>query len=183
MSKSAYPYTLQPVNYELSQNEQREAQLEIWRGTNTISSKTWAIIAALVVLSLAGIVFIKNYSTVIFWILLVCIGLYLAVRRFGLEWYVKRELSKQPIEDVKGIKMGVQPQGLVMIQKMGMQEGRGVIAWSDITEWQDTPDFLFFVYKMKGQQGAQILPKRMNSNNFSFDTIRKHLRETVGPAK
>jgi len=38
-------------------------------------------------------------------------------------------------------------------------------------------------FKVKGQQGAYILPKRMDSRNFSFETIRKHLNESVGEAK
>ena len=33
------------------------------------------------------------------------------------------------------------------------------------------------------QQGAYILPKRMDSKNFSFNTVRKHLNETVGAPK
>ena len=38
-------------------------------------------------------------------------------------------------------------------------------------------------FRMKGQQGAYILPKRMDSKNFSFETVRKHLNETVGAPK
>jgi hypothetical protein len=30
------------------------------------------------------------------------------------------------------------------------------------------------------QQGAYILPKRMDSRNFPFNTVRKHLTEIVG---
>lgn len=183
MTKAAYPYTLQPIPYELSKEEQRTAQLSIWRKTNTISKKTWGILAGVILLAILGLIFIKNYSTVICWVMLVGVAIYLLVRKFGLEWYIKRQLDKQPIEDIKGIKMGIQPQGLMMIQKVGLQEGRGMVAWKDVTEWQDNPDFIFMTYQVKGQQGAHILPKRMNSNNFSFETIRKHLRETVGPAK
>lgn len=183
MSKSLYPYTLQPVPFELSEAEQRSAQLAIWRRTNTISQKTWIILGVIVALAIAGLVFVKNYSTILFWLMLVGVVLYLLIRRFGLEWYVKRKLNEELVEDIKGIKMGVQPQGLTMIQRMGAQEGRGMISWKDVTEWQDHPDFLFLTFKVKGQQGAHVLPKRMNSQNFSFDTIRKHLTETVGPAK
>lgn len=183
MSKAAYPYTLQPVPFELSQAEQRTAQLAIWKKTNVISTKTWSILAVIAAIAILGLVFIKNYSTVIFWVMLAGIVIYLLVRIFGLKWYVKRQLNQQPIEDIKGIKMGVQPQGLVMIQKMGVQEGRGVISWSEITEWQDNPEFIFITYRVKGQQGAHILPKRMDSQNFSFDTIRQHLRKTVGEPK
>lgn len=183
MAKNLYPYTLQPVPFELSEAEQRSAQLIIWRRTNTISQKTWIILGIIVALAIVGLVFVENYSTIIFWLMLVGVVLYLLIRRFGLEWYVKRKLGQELIEDIKGIKMGVQPQGLTMIQRMGAQEGRGMISWKDVTEWQDHPDFLFLTFKVKGQQGAHVLPKRMNSQNFSFDTIRKHLTETVGPAK
>lgn len=141
------------------------------------------LMGIIVALAIVGLVFVKNYSTIIFWLMLVGVVLYLLIRRFGLEWYVKRKLGQELIEDIKGIKMGVQPQGLTMIQRMGAQEGRGMISWKDVTEWQDHPDFLFLTFKVKGQQGAHVLPKRMNSQNFSFDTIRKHLTETVGPAK
>lgn len=183
MSKSLYPYTLQPVPFELSEAEQRSAQLAIWRRTNSIGQKTWIILGVIVALAIAGLIFVKNYSTILFWLMLVGVVLYLLIRRFGLEWYVKRKLNQELIEDIKGIRMGVQPQGLSMIQRMGNQEGRGMISWKDVTEWQDHPDFLFLTFKVKGQQGAHVLPKRMNSQNFSFDTIRKHLTETVGPAK
>lgn len=64
---------------------------------------------------------------------------------------------------------------------MGMQEGVGTIGWKDIYEWYDTPNLVNF--KVKEQQGAYILPKRMDSKNFAFSTVRKHLRETVGEAK
>ncbi len=183
MAKTLYPYTLQPVPFELSEAEQRSAQLAIWRRTNQISQKTWIILGVIVALAIAGLVLIKNYSTVIFWLMIIGVVLYVLVRRFGMEWYVKRKLNQELIEDIKGIRMGVQQQGLTMIQRMGAQEGRGLIAWSDITEWQDHPNFLFLTFKVKGQQGAHILPKRMNSQNFSFETIRRHLNETVGPAK
>lgn len=37
-AKNLYAYTLQPVNYEISEAEQRQAQLAIWRSTNKILS-------------------------------------------------------------------------------------------------------------------------------------------------
>jgi hypothetical protein len=183
MAKNIYPYTLQPVAFELSEAEQRTAQLAIWRRTNQISQKTWAILGVIVALAVIGLIFVKNYSTIIFWLMLAGVVFYLLIRRFGLEWYVKRKLNQEVLENIKGIRMGVQQQGLVMIQRMGAQEGRGIIGWNEVTEWQDHPDFLFLTFKVKGQQGAHVLPKRMDSANFSFETIRKHLRETVGPAK
>ena len=37
-AKNLYAYTLQPVNYEISEAEQRQAQLAIWRSTNKIKT-------------------------------------------------------------------------------------------------------------------------------------------------
>ena len=182
-AKNLYAYTLQPVPYEVTEAEQRNAQLMIWRSTNKIGTKAWAIMGVITALSLLGLIFIKNYSTVIFWVLLACVAIYLLVRRFGLEWYVKRKMNEFPVQEIKGIKLGVQPHGIVMRQQMGMQEGVGTIGWKDIYEWYNTPDFLLVNFKVKGQQGAYILPSRMNSKNFSFETVRKHLKETVGEPK
>lgn len=182
-AKNLYAYTLQPVPYEVTEAEQRQAQLAIWRSTNKIGTKAWAIMGVIVALSILGLILIKNYSTIIFWVALVGVVLYYLVRKFGLEWYVKRKMNEYPVEEIKGIKLGVQPQGLVMRQRMGMQEGVGTVGWSDVYEWYNTPDFLLINFKLKGQQGAYILPQRMNSKNFSFETVRKHLNETVGAAK
>ncbi|WP_173910110.1 SdpI family protein [Acinetobacter sp. Marseille-Q1618] len=182
-AKNLYAYTLQPVPYEVTEAEQRNAQLMIWRSTNKIGTKAWAIMGVIVALSLLGLIFIKNYSTVIFWVLLACVAIYLLVRKFGLEWYVKRKMNEFPVQEIKGIKLGVQPHGIVMRQQMGLQEGVGTIGWKDIYEWYNTPEFLLVNFKVKGQQGAYILPSRMNSKNFSFETVRKHLKETVGEPK
>ena len=182
-AKNLYAYTLQPVNYEISEAEQRQAQLAIWRSTNKIGTKTWAIMAAVAVLSIVGIILLKNYSTIFCWVALVCVVAYFLIRKFGLEWYVKRKMNEFPVQEIKGIRLGVQPHGIIMRQKMGAQEGVGAIGWKDIYEWYNTPDFMLINFKVKGQQGAYILPKRMDSKNFSFNTIRKHLTETVGEAK
>jgi hypothetical protein len=182
-AKNLYAYTLQPVPYEVTEAEQRQAQLAIWRSTNKIGTKAWAIMAAVVALSILGLIFIRNYSTIIFWVALACVVIYFLVRQFGLEWYVKRKMNEFPVEEIKGIKLGVQPSGLVMRQKMGLQEGVGTVGWKDIYEWYNTPDFMLINFRMKGQQGAYILPKRMDSKNFSFETVRKHLNETVGAPK
>jgi hypothetical protein len=118
-----------------------------------------------------------------FWIMLVAVALFLIARFFGLAWYVKREILKHPTQDIKGVKIGVQPQGLIMIQKMGMQEGRAMIDWKQVTEWQETEKFIFITAKVKGQTSSQILPKRMAAQKFPFETVRKHLTEVVGKAK
>lgn len=182
-AKNIYAYTLQPVPYEVSEAEQRGAQLAIWRSTNKIGIKAWVIMGVAVILSLLGIALIKNYSTIIFWVVLAAVAIYLLVRKFGLEWYVKRKMNEFPVQEIKGVKLGVQPSGIVMRQQMGVQEGVGTVAWKDIYEWYNTPEFLLVNFKVKGQQGAYILPKRMDSKNFPFETLRKHLKEVVGEPK
>ncbi|AOA57410.1 SdpI family protein [Acinetobacter larvae] len=182
-TKNFYAYTLKPVPYEISEAEQRQTQLLIWRSTNKISLKVWIIMAAVVLLSILGLVLIKNYSTIIFWVLIACVVIFYLVRRFGLEFYVKRKMKEFPVQEIKGLQLGVQPHGIVMRQQMGIQHGVATIAWKEVYEWYDHADFLLINFKTKGQQGAYILPKRMNSKDFSFDTIRKHLNETVGAAK
>ena len=66
-AKNLYAYTLQPVPYEVSADEQREIQLQMWRSTNKISAKAWAIMAAVLALSILGIVLLQNYSTIFCW--------------------------------------------------------------------------------------------------------------------
>lgn len=90
-AKNTYSYTLQPVNYEVSEAEQRQVQLLIWRSTNKIGMKAWAIMGVIAVLAILGIIFLKNYSTIFCWVALVGVALYLLVRKYGLEWYVKRK--------------------------------------------------------------------------------------------
>ena len=179
-AKNLYAYTLQPVTYEITEAEQRDAQLKIWRSTNKISMKAWIIMAVVTALSILGLILLKNYSTIFCWVAIACVVVYLLVRKFGLEWYVKRKMNEFPVQEIKGIRLGVQPHGLIMRQQMGMQEGVGAIGWKDIYEWYNTPEFLLIKFKVKGQEGAYILPKRMDSKIFSFNTIRKHLKETVG---
>ena len=190
-AKTLYAYTLQPVPYEVSEQEQRQAQLMIWRGTNKFSRKAWLIMIALVVLSLvtAGLIkYYSTYSTAICWVVIIGVVLFYLIKKFGLEWYVKRKMNEFPVQEIKGIRLCVQPHGIVMRQKMGLQEGTATIGWKDIYEWYNTPDFILVNFKVKTpkgevQQGAYILPKRMDSKNFSFNTVRKHLKETVGEAK
>ncbi|MGL5145642.1 MAG: hypothetical protein ACRC7A_12390 [Acinetobacter junii] len=190
-AKTLYAYTLQPVPYEVSEAEQRQAQLMIWRSTNKFSRKAWIIMISLVVLSLvtAGLInYYSTYSTVFCWVVIVFVALFYLIKRFGLEWYVKRKMNEFPVQEIKGLRLGVQPHGIVMRQKMGVQEGTATIGWKDIYEWYNSPDFILVNFKVKTpkgdeQQGAYILPKRMDSKNFSFNTVRKHLNETVGAPK
>lgn len=182
-NNSVYAYTLNPVNYEISEQEQRDAQLMIWRASNKFSTKMWLIMGIIVALSIVGIIFLKNYSTIFCWVAIVLVILFYVGKKFGLEWYAKRQMAQYPVPEITGIRLGVQPTGIVMRQKMGMHEGVGTVGWNDVHEWYNLPEFLLINFTVKGQQGAYILPKRMDSKNFSFNTIRKHLQETVGDAK
>ncbi|QER38801.1 YcxB family protein [Acinetobacter suaedae] len=190
-AKTPYAYTLQPVPYEVSEVEQRQAQLMIWRSSNKFSRKAWIIMISLVVLSLvaAGLIkYYSTYSTVICWVVIIGVVFFYLTKKFGLEWYVKRKMKEFPVQEIKGIRLGVQPHGLVMRQKVGLQEGTATIGWKDIYEWYASPDFILVNFKVKTpkgdeQQGAYILPKRMDSKNFSFKTIHRHLNETVGAPK
>jgi hypothetical protein len=173
-AKTLYAYTLQPVPYEVSEAEQRQAQLMIWRSTNKFSRKAWIIMISLVVLSLvtAGLInYYSTYSTVFCWVVIVFVALFYLIKRFGLEWYVKRKMNEFPVQEIKGLRLGVQPHGIVMRQKMGVQEGTATIGWKDIYEWYSSPDFILVNFKVKTpkgdeQQGAYILPKRMDSKTF-----------------
>ena len=57
------------------------------------------------------------------------------------------------------------------------------VSWKEVSEWYDNQEFLLMTFKVKDQDGSFFLPKRMDTKQFSFDTIRKHLNETVGAAK
>lgn len=193
-STSGYAYTLQTVPYEISAEEQRRAQLLMWRSTNKVRPRTWAIVAAVVLLSILGLIFIKNYSTIICWVALVGVAIFLVLRLFVWEWYAKRKMAEFPAQEIKGIKLGIQPHGMVMQQQMNMPPQRGMqqvitqpgvmnVAWKEVSEWYDNQEFLLMTFKVKDQDGSFFLPKRMDTKQFSFDTIRKHLNETVGAAK
>ena len=121
-AKSLYAYTLQPVIYEVSEEEQRHAQLVIWRSTNKIGMKAWIIMGVIVALSILGILLLKNYSTIFCWVAIVCVALYLLVRKYGLEWYVKRKMNEFPVQEIKGIRLGVQPHGIVMRQQWALKK-------------------------------------------------------------
>ena len=201
-----YPYTLQPVPLNLSEAEFQQAQFELFSqssqsfGLASIKMKEWIIMAVVVVLAIAGLVFVSGYSTIIFWIMLVAVVIYLLIRTLGFKWYVKKEFEKQVAEqempeEMRNIKLGVQKHGLIMAMPapdMGMQPkaNRGmqmragtvqqaVIPWSAVKSWDETDDFIFMLFEMKGQQGSQIIPKRLQMQKFPIDSVRNHLQEVV----
>ena len=202
-----YPYTLQPVALNLTEAEFHQAQYELFAsaspsfGLSNIKLKEWIIMAVAVVLAVAGLVFLTGYSTIIFWLMLAAVVIYLLVRTLGFKWYVKREFEKQVAEqempdEMRQMKLGVQKHGLVMAvqvnqpdmfnsnQMRGMQMRAGstqqaVIPWSAVKSWDETDDYIFMMFEMKGQQGSQIIPKRLQAQKFPIDTVRQHLLEVV----
>ena len=205
-----YPYTLQPVALNLTEAEFHQAQYELFAsaspsfGLSSIKMKEWIIMAVVVILALAGLVFLTGYSTIIFWLMLASVVIYLLVRTLGFKWYVKKEFEKQVADqempdEMRQMKLGVQKHGLVMAmpvnqpdmfnsnQMRGMQMRAGstqqaVIPWTAIKSWDETDDYIFMMFEMKGQQGSQIVPKRLQAQKFPIDTVRQHLLEVI-PAK
>ncbi|WP_201575222.1 YcxB family protein [Psychrobacter sp. H8-1] len=202
-----YPYTLQPIALNLTEAEFHQAQYELFAsaspsfGLSGIKMKEWIIMAVVVALAIAGLVFVSGYSTIIFWVMLAAVVIYLLVRTLGFKWYVKREFDKQVAEqqmpdEMRQMKLGVQKYGLVMAmpvnqpdlmqnpQMRGMQMRAGstqqaVVPWSAIKSWDETDDYIFMMFEMKGQQGSQIIPKRLKAQKFPLDTVRQHLLEVI----
>ncbi len=120
-----YPYTLQPVALNLTEAEFHQAQYELFAsaspsfGLKSIKMKEWIIMAVVVILAVAGLIFVTGYSTIIFWVMLVSVVIYLLVRTLGFKWYVKKQFDKQVAEqempdEMRQMKLGVQKHGLVM---------------------------------------------------------------------
>lgn len=207
-----YPYTLQPVDLNLTEAEFQNAQRQLFDSNNQsltrISTKTWAILGAIVVLAVIGLILVKGYSTIIFWLMLIGVGLYLVARTYGLKWYVKNEFEKQMANqtmpaEMQHLKLGIQQHGLVMsmpapalpqANKRGFNQPlikgtptqQAIIKWQDVKSWQETPDFIVMLFELtnpktgESQQGSQIVPKRMATQKFPIETLRHHLQEQVG---
>ena len=202
-----YPYTLQPVALNLTEAEFHQAQYELFAsaspsfGLSSIKMKEWIIMAVVVILAIAGLVFLTGYSTIIFWLMLAAVVIYLLVRTLGFKWYVKKEFEKQVADqempdEMRQMKLGVQKHGLVMAmpvnqpdmfnsnQMRGMQMRAGstqqaVIPWSAVKSWDETDDYIFMMFELKGQQDSQIIPKRLQAQKFPIDTVRQHLQEVI----
>lgn len=204
-SKQAlYPYTLQPIALDMSDAEFKQAQLALFDKSvqsvslKSVRTKEWMVLGVIVVLSVLGLIFVTGYSTILFWIMLVGVVIYLLLRTLGLKWYMKREFDKQ-VSDISipdemyALKLGVQKHGLIMaiptksdvlqspqMRGMTMRAApmqQGVLRWSDVTQWDDTDDFVFIMFEMQGQKGSQIIPKRLNNKGLPINTIIKHLQE------
>ncbi|AWY20797.1 YcxB family protein [Moraxella bovis] len=209
--KALYPYTIQPVALNMTESEFKSAQLALFNkssqsfGLKSVRTKEWLVLGVLAVASILGIIFVSGYSTILFWLTLgLCIG-YLIARTKGLQWYAKREFDKQLNEiklppELNQMKLGVQPQGLVMsmpmageqleqIQSVSKKRGhttqgftmksspmqQAIIPWTAVTSWDETDEFIFAMFEYQGQKGSQIIPKRLKNNHLPIDTIIKHL--------
>lgn len=204
MSKALYPYTLKPIALNMTDAEFRGAQLALFeKGASnftlkSIRTKEWIVMAAVVVAAIAGLVFVSGYSTIIFWIMLALVGIYLLARTLGLKWYMRREYDKQVAgaqmpEEMANVQLGVQSHGLVMSipapagmlnspQMRGMQMRSApmqsaVIPWNAVSSWDETDEYVFMMFEMRGQKGSQIIPKRLEDNGLPIKTILKHLSE------
>lgn len=204
MSKALYPYTLKPIALNMTDAEFRGAQLALFeKGASnftlkSIRTKEWIVMAAVVVVAIAGLVFVSGYSTIIFWIMLALVGIYLLARTLGLKWYMRREYDKQVAgaqmpEEMANVQLGVQSHGLVMSvpapagmlnspQMRGMQMRSApmqsaVIPWNTVSSWDETDEYVFMMFEMRGQKGSQIIPKRLEDNGLPIKTILKHLSE------
>lgn len=209
-----YPYTLQTVPLNMSEQEFEQAQLALFAksspsfGLAQIKTKEWVIMVIVTVLAIAGLVLVSGYSTILFWLMLVGVGLYVLIRTIGFKWYVQKEFEKQMAEqempdEMKQIKLGVQKQGLIMsmpapnqspkqpqptskamrgLHMRGSGVQQAVIPWSAVTSWDETDDFIFILFELKGQRGSQILPKRLANAKFPINTVLNHLTE-VKPDK
>lgn len=204
-----YPYTLQPVELNISEDEFHQAQYELFEQTNpgfslkSIKTKEWAIMAVTVIAAIAGLIFVKGYSTIIFWLMLALVVIYLLIRTLGMQWYIKREFEKQIADqemptEMRDMKLGVQKHGLIMsmpapnagvqpnvskamrgMQMRSANTQQATIPWSAIKSWDETNDFIFMMFEIQGQKGSQIIPKRLEQRKFPIETIRTHLKEVV----
>ena len=153
--QALYPYTLQPIALNMTDAEFKSAQLALFEktaqsvGFKSIGTKEWIILGVLVVLAILGLVFVSGYSTIIFWVMLFGVGIYLALRTLGLQGSMKKEFEKQVAnsalpDEMNGLKLGVQNHGLIMsiptknaptAQMRGMNlrhaptQQQGVIPW------------------------------------------------------
>lgn len=204
MSKALYPYTLKPIALNMTDAEFRGAQLALFeKGASnftlkSIRTKEWVVMALVVAAAIAGLVFVSGYSTIIFWIMLALVGIYLLARTLGLKWYMRREYDKQVAgtqmpEEMANVQLGVQSHGLVMSvpapagmlnnpQMRGMQMRSApmqsaVIPWNTVSSWDETDEYVFMMFEMRGQKGSQIIPKRLENNGLPIKTIVKHLSE------
>ena len=107
--------------------------------------------------------------------------------------YDKQVAGTQMPEEMANVQLGVQSHGLVMSvpapagmlnnpQMRGMQMRSApmqsaVIPWNTVSSWDETDEYVFMMFEMRGQKGSQIIPKRLENNGLPIKTIVKHLSE------
>lgn len=202
--QALYPYTLQPVALNLTEAEFKSAQFALFErsknayGLKSLRKTEWIVLAVMTVGAILGLIFVKNYSVILFWLMLILVALYLVVRTVGLKKYMEKEYQKQVDsthlpDEMKDLKLGVQSHGLVIsmprqnipnskdMRGVNMQYAnvqQGVIPWSAVSSWDETEQFLYIMFELQGQKGSQIIPKRLNPA-LPIDSIKKHLQETM----
>ena len=193
-----YEYTLQPIDARITPDEFRAAQMEMFAKTNQPSKQTWLILAAVSLVGLGGVIYFSGISSVFFWLLLVGVALYFLIKFVGIKWYVKRELAKQEIPtEVTQMKLGLQPHGIVISMPNSMADQtmsgmnknqrmmvknrpmNGDIAWKNISDYTETDNFLVVTFKLRGQDGSQVIPKRLSTLNFPIERLKQHLKDDV----
>lgn len=202
MSKALYPYTLKPIALNMTDDEFHAAQLALFeKGASnftlkSIRLKEWLVLGVMTVLAILGLIFVQGYSTILFWVMLVLVALYLVARTLGLKWYMRHEYDKQVAntqmpKEMADIRLGVQSHGLIMnipaptgmtsnptmrgMQMHSTPMQSAVIPWSAVSSWDETADYVFMMFELKGQKGSQIIPKRLQNHGLPIQTITKHL--------
>lgn len=196
--KPLYPYTLQPVALNLTSDEFKAAQLTLFHKTTqnhsltSLKPKEWGILGVIILLAVVGLIMVSGYSTILFWLMLIGVAIYLVLRTLGLNWYMQKEYEKQVAStpmpsEMHGLKIGVQAHGLIMTlpNQTPIQLPKGMVAksaptqqavmpWTAVQSWDETDEFLFIMFEIKGQRGSQIIPKRAG---LPIDTIKNHLSQ------
>lgn len=189
--KGLYPYTLKPVALNLTNSEFQSAQLALYQKTTksqtlrSLTNKEWVILALIALAAVAGLILVSGYSTVLFWLMLIGVGIYLLLRTVGMNWYIKQEYQKQVAntaipKELDGMLISVQPHGLIMTLPSANPaqphaKRQAQVSWAQVTAWEETADFLFIMFRVDGQEGSQIIPKRLS---LPIDTIKNHLATT-----
>lgn len=188
--KGLYPYTLKPIALNLTDQEFQNAQLALFKQSTqpqtlrSLTPKEWVILALITGAAIIGLILVSGYSTVLFWLMLIGVGIYLLLRTLGMNWYIKQEYQKQVAatampKELDGMAVSVQPHGLILTlpsQKNATQQA--LIRWEQVTAWEETADFLFIMFCVDNQNGSQIIPKRLANNKLPLDTIKDHLSTT-----
>ena len=133
--------------------------------------------------------------------------IYLLARTYGLKWYVKTRIWKtngepkhaardainqawrtaaRVVMSMPAPNMPAMPRGYnqPLVRSSGMQQT--VIKWDNVTNWQETPDYIFMMFDVKIQNRWKPTrqPNRTQTpfanQKFPIDTLRHHLQQNIG---